>query len=52
MTGIYEREVMPWLASGRIVPRIDATFPLEAIADAHALVEGNGTIGRVALTIA
>jgi NADPH:quinone reductase len=47
----YAREVLPWLASGRLVPRIDATFPLEAIGAAHALVEGNGTIGKVALTI-
>jgi NADPH:quinone reductase-like Zn-dependent oxidoreductase len=48
----YEREVLPWLASGRIVPRIDATFPLDEIGAAHALVEGNGTIGKVALSIA
>ena len=52
VTQVYERDVLPWLALGQIVPRIDASFPLEAIADAHALVEGNGTIGKVALTIA
>ncbi len=48
----FEREVLPWLASGRLVPRIDASFELSSIAEAHALVEGNGTIGKVALTIA
>ena len=47
----YEREVLPLLASGRIVPRIDARFELAQIGDAHALVEGNGTIGKVALSI-
>ena len=47
----YEREVLPWLASGRLAPRIDASFELAAIAEAHALVEGNGTIGKVALSI-
>ncbi len=48
----FEREVLPWLASGRLTPRIDASFELGAIAEAHALVEGNGTIGKVALSIA
>jgi putative PIG3 family NAD(P)H quinone oxidoreductase len=48
----FEREVLPWLASGRLAPRIDATFELASIAAAHALVEGNGTIGKVALSIA
>jgi NADPH:quinone reductase len=47
----YEREVLPWLASGRLVPRIDATFALAQIGEAHALVEGNTTIGKVALTL-
>lgn len=51
VTQTYEREVMPWLASGRIAPRIDARFALDAIGEAHALVEGNGTIGKVALSI-
>lgn len=48
----YERQVLPWLASGRLVPRIDASFELAGIAEAHALVEGNDTIGKVALSIA
>ncbi len=47
----FEREVLPWLASGRLSPRIDASFPLAAIAEAHALVEGNGTIGKVGISI-
>ena len=51
VTQVYERDVLPWLASGRIVPHIDGTFPLESIADAHARLETNGTIGKVALTI-
>ena len=47
----YEREVLPWLASGRLAPRIDATFELADIARAHALVESNATIGKVAIAI-
>lgn len=48
----YARDVLPLLASGRLMPRIDARYPLAEIGAAHALVEGNGTIGKVALTIA
>ena len=51
VTEAFAREVLPLLADGRLRPRIDATFTLERIAQAHALVEGNGTIGKVALTI-
>lgn len=51
VTQAYEREVLPWLASGRLVPRIHATFDLAGIGAAHALVEGNGTIGKVALSV-
>ena len=47
----YERELLPWLASGRLAPRIDATFELARIADAHALVESNTNVGKVAITI-
>lgn len=51
VTAAFSRDVLPLLASGAVRPRIDATFALADIAQAHALVEGNGTIGKVALTI-
>jgi putative PIG3 family NAD(P)H quinone oxidoreductase len=51
VTEAFARDVLPLLADGRLSPRIDATFALERIGEAHALVEGNGTIGKVALTI-
>ena len=50
VTQHFEREVLPWLADGSITMRIDARFPLELIADAHALLESNATIGKVALS--
>ena len=51
VTEAFARDVLPLLTDGRLVPRIDATFLLDDIAAAHALVEGNGTIGKVALSI-
>jgi NADPH:quinone reductase-like Zn-dependent oxidoreductase len=48
----FAREVLPLLADGRLRPTIDATFPLARIAEAHALLETNGTTGKVVLTIA
>jgi putative PIG3 family NAD(P)H quinone oxidoreductase len=51
VTEAFARDVLPMLTDGRLAPRIDATFPLDRIGEAHALVEGNGTIGKVALTI-
>ncbi len=45
----FAREVMPWLASGAVVTRVDATFPLERIGEAHALMEGNTTTGKIGL---
>lgn len=52
VTTAFAEAVLPLLADGRLVPRIDARFPLEAIGAAQALVEANGTIGKVALQIA
>ncbi len=48
-TRAFAREVMPWLVSGAITTRIDATFPLEQIAEAHALMESNTTAGKIAI---
>lgn len=51
VTESFARDVLPLLASGQLLPRIDARFELSRIAEAHALVEGNRTIGKVALRI-
>ncbi|CAN5369956.1 NAD(P)H-quinone oxidoreductase [soil metagenome] len=44
-----ERIVWPWVASGRLSPPIDKTFPLERAADAHAHLEAGEHIGKVVL---
>lgn len=50
VTQAFEREVMPWLASGEVSMCIDSSFPLAQIAEAHARLEGNQTIGKVAIS--
>ncbi|MBZ4318974.1 zinc-dependent alcohol dehydrogenase family protein [Streptomyces huiliensis] len=39
------------LRSGALAPLIDRTFPLEAIADAHRHMEGNGQVGKIVVTV-
>lgn len=46
-----EREVWPLIASGRIMPRIDATFALREAAAAHAHMEAGDHIGKIVLTV-
>jgi putative PIG3 family NAD(P)H quinone oxidoreductase len=46
-----EREVWPLLSSGRIAPVIDAEFPLERAAEAHAHLEASQHIGKVVLNV-
>ena len=44
-----ERVVWPWIAAGKLKPVIDATFPLEAAAKAHAHLEAGEHVGKVVL---
>ena len=45
-----EAKVWPMLASGKIRPVIDSTFPLEKAADAHRRIEESAHIGKIILT--
>jgi len=47
-----EREVWPLIASGRIAPVMDRTFPLAEAAAAHARMEGSAHIGKIVLAVA
>jgi putative PIG3 family NAD(P)H quinone oxidoreductase len=44
-----ERGVGPWIAAGKLKPVIDATFPLEQAAAAHAHLEAGEHVGKVVL---
>ncbi|HEX7884617.1 MAG TPA: NAD(P)H-quinone oxidoreductase [Phenylobacterium sp.] len=49
LTDQIERVVWPWIAVGKLKPQIDATFPLEEAAAAHAHLEGGAHVGKVIL---
>jgi putative PIG3 family NAD(P)H quinone oxidoreductase len=46
-----ERVVWPWVASGKLRPPIDATFPLEQAALAHLRLEAGDHVGKIVLTV-
>lgn len=50
-THAFVRDVVPLLASGRVRLPVAATYALDEIAAAHALLEGNDVAGKVALRI-
>ena len=50
-TAAFARDVLPLLESGAVRPVVHAVLPLDRIAEAHALLEGNQTFGKVVLRI-
>jgi putative PIG3 family NAD(P)H quinone oxidoreductase len=46
-----EKNVLPLLASGRVKPPIDSTFPLAQASAAHARMESGKHIGKIVLTL-
>ena len=46
-----EKKVAPLIASGRIKPLIDSTFPLAQASAAHARMESGNHIGKIVLTL-
>jgi len=43
----FEREYLPKFASGQLTVPLDAVYPAEKIADAHARLEANDTAGKL-----
>jgi putative PIG3 family NAD(P)H quinone oxidoreductase len=50
LTAAVEATVWPWIEAGKLIPQIDATFPLEEAAKAHAHLEGGAHLGKIVLT--
>lgn len=50
MDALGER-VWPFIESGAIKPIVDAVLPIEQAEAAHELVAGNGTFGKVVMTV-
>ena len=48
----FEREVVPFLADGRMLPRIDSTFAAADVARAFDRLEGRGKRGKVLIAFA
>ncbi|HRO03104.1 MAG TPA: NAD(P)H-quinone oxidoreductase, partial [Terricaulis sp.] len=46
-----ERQVGPWIATGRVKPVIDSTFPLSDAEGAHARLQSGAHAGKVVLTV-
>lgn len=46
-----QAQVWPLIESGRIKPRVCATFSLRQVGDAHRLLDSGGHIGKVVLTV-
>lgn len=46
---IFERDVVPLLADGTVVPVIDTVVSLDEIADAHHSMDANRTFGKVVI---
>ncbi len=45
----FEKDVLPLIATGKIVPNLDRVYPLSEVAAAHRYLESNESFGKVVL---
>ncbi len=50
-TAAFVRDVVPLLASGRVMPIVDRAYPLHEIGSAHARLASNETFGKLVLVL-
>ncbi len=51
LTTALETHVLPLLASGKVRPVIDSTYPLSEVRKAHARMDGGQHVGKIVLTM-
>lgn len=51
LAAALEQTVWPWVASGKIRAKVEATFPLEQAAPAHQRLEAGDHVGKIVLTL-
>ena len=51
LTATFREAVMPLFAEGRVRPVVDRVFPFAEVAEAHAYVERNESLGKVVVLV-
>jgi len=51
LAAAVEKSVWPWVASGAIKVKVEATFPLERTTAAHQRLEAGDHVGKIVLTL-
>lgn len=51
LANALEAHVLPLLASGKVRPVIDSTYPLSEVRQAHARMDGGQHVGKIVLTM-
>ena len=49
IASLFEREALPWIASGQIRPVVDRVFPMGEVQEAHRVAERNENVGKLVL---
>ena len=49
LAAAVEALVWPWIEAGKVLPQVDATFPLAQAAQAHAHLEAGDHVGKIVL---
>jgi len=47
----FRRDFLPWIAEGRLRPRIDVVLPFESVREGHERMEANLNLGKIVLKL-
>jgi NADPH:quinone reductase-like Zn-dependent oxidoreductase len=51
VVAVFLTQVWPMIADGRVRPVVQATFPMNRVADAHRQLEAGGVVGKLLLEV-